>query len=88
MVYVPSFADVALGDRIVTSGIDGVFPKGVGIGVVQTSEAAGIARTILLEPEVDFSRLEEVLVLVAPDKDPQELVEPEPTPWGGSGEEP
>lgn len=67
MVYVPSFADVAVGDRIVTSGIDGVFPKGIGIGVVQSSEVAGIARTIHLEPEVDFSRLEEVLILLGPD---------------------
>jgi len=64
MVYVPSFADVALGDRIVTSGIDGVFPKGVGIGTVQASEPAGIARTILVEPEVRFGHLEEVLILV------------------------
>jgi len=87
MVYVPSFADVALGDRVVTSGIDGVFPKGVGIGVVQASEAAGIARTILLEPEVEFSRLEEVLIVVGPEEDPQEPTEPEPLPWG-AGEEP
>lgn len=64
MVYVPSFADVALGDRIVTSGIDGVFPKGIGIGEVQASEPAGIARAIVVEPEVQFPRLEEVLILV------------------------
>jgi len=87
MVYVPSFADVALGDRIVTSGIDGVFPKGVGIGVVQASEAAGIARTILLEPEVEFSRLEEVLILVEPEEQPQDPAEPE-SPPPGTGEEP
>lgn len=80
MVYVPSFADVALGDRIVTSGIDGVFPKGVGIGVVQASEAAGIARTILLEPEVEFSRLEEVLILTAAEEQPQDPAEPESPP--------
>jgi rod shape-determining protein MreC len=64
MAYVPSFADVIPGDRIVTSGIDGVFPKGIGIGTVRASEAAGVARSILVAPEVDFSRLEEVLVLL------------------------
>ena len=64
MVYVPSFADVALGDRIVTSGIDGVFPKGIGIGTVHSSEPSGIARVILVRPEVDFSQLEEVLIVV------------------------
>jgi rod shape-determining protein MreC len=87
MVYVPSFADVALGDRIVTSGIDGVFPKGVGIGVVQASEAAGIARTILLEPEVEFSHLEEVLILVEAEEQPQDPAEPE-SPPSGAGEAP
>jgi len=87
MVYVPSFADVALGDRIVTSGIDGVFPKGVGVGVVQASEPAGIARTILLEPEVEFSRLEEVLILVEAEEKVQDLAGPEPAP-SGAGEEP
>jgi len=64
MSYVPSFADVELGDRIVTSGIDGVFPKGIGIGEVEASEPSGIARAILVEPEVQFPRLEEVLILV------------------------
>jgi rod shape-determining protein MreC len=82
MVYVPSFADVALGDRIVTSGIDGVFPKGIGIGVVRASEAAGIARTILVEPEVDFSRLEEVLILIDPAVEPI-AVESAPLETGG-----
>jgi rod shape-determining protein MreC len=81
MVYVPSFADVAVGDRIVTSGIDGVFPKGVGVGVVQASEAAGIARTIQLEPEVEFSRLEEVLILVEPE---ESTAEPEATEPAGA----
>jgi rod shape-determining protein MreC len=65
MVYVPSFADVALGDRVVTSGIDGVFPRGIGIGEVQASDASGIARAIVVRPEVQFPRLEEVLILTA-----------------------
>jgi rod shape-determining protein MreC len=87
MVYVPSFADVAVGDRIVTSGIDGVFPRGIGIGVVQASETAGIARTILLEPEVEFSRLEEVLILVEPEEEALEPTEAEPS-FSGTEEEP
>jgi rod shape-determining protein MreC len=64
MAYVPGFADVALGDRVVTSGIDGVFPRGIGIGVVRASEPSGVARTILIAPEVDYGGLEEVLVLL------------------------
>jgi rod shape-determining protein MreC len=64
MTYVPSYADVRLADRIVTSGLDDVFPPGIGIGrVTYLSDASGIAKTILVEPEVDFGSLEEVLVL-------------------------
>ncbi len=67
MLYVPRFSDVMLGDRVVTSGLDGVFPRGVGIGrVVYVGEDSGISKVIRVRPEVDFSGLEEVLVLLEP----------------------
>lgn len=62
--YVPRFADVEIGDRVVTSGADGVFPKGFGIGtVVSVVELADGTQTIQLLPEIDFRTLDEVLVL-------------------------
>lgn len=65
MTYVPKYADVVAGDRVVTSGLDGVFPKGFGIGrVVAVEEPAGsTVKRILLEPEMPFEAVEEVLVL-------------------------
>ena len=67
MSYVPKFADVALGDRIITSGLDGVFPRGFGIGrVTVVEDPSGVSKVIRLEPEVDFAALEEVLVLLEP----------------------
>jgi rod shape-determining protein MreC len=65
MTYVPKYADVLVGDRVVTSGLDGVFPKGFGIGtVVAVEEPAGsTVKRILLEPEMPFEAVEEVLVL-------------------------
>jgi rod shape-determining protein MreC len=67
MEYVSELADVVVGDTVVTSGIDGIFPKGFVIGRVDTIEksAAGYKR-ILVRPSVDFSGLEEVLVVLTP----------------------
>jgi rod shape-determining protein MreC len=67
MLYVPRYADVMLGDHVVTSGLDGVFPRGLSIGrVVFVGEDAGVSKVIRVRPEADFSRLEEVLVLLEP----------------------
>src|ERR1700722_18930204 len=41
--YVSEVADVAVGDVVVTSGIDGIYPKGFVIGRVETIEKSGAA---------------------------------------------
>lgn len=67
MAYVPHYADVLVGDRVVTSGLDGVFPKGFGIGtVVEVGEPVGASKAIRVRPDVAFASLEEVLVLLEP----------------------
>jgi len=67
MEYVSEVADVATGDIVVTSGIDGIYPKGFIIGRVETVEKSGGAyKRILVKPAVDFSSLEEVLVVLTP----------------------
>lgn len=67
MVYVPKYADVVPGDRVVTSGLDGVFPRGFGLGIVTVvGEPIGASKSIRLEPVVDERGLEEVLVLLEP----------------------
>jgi rod shape-determining protein MreC len=65
--YVSEIADVAVGDVVVTSGIDGIFPKGFIIGRVEAVDRNGRAyRRITVRPAVDFSSLEEVLVVLTP----------------------
>jgi rod shape-determining protein MreC len=67
MRYVPETGDVQPGDLVVTSGIDGIYPKGFVIGVVAgLAETPGAFREITVRPAVDFSRLEEVLVVLTP----------------------
>jgi rod shape-determining protein MreC len=65
--YVSEVADVVVGDLVVTSGIDGIYPKGFTIGsVTAVDKIGGAYRQITVEPAVDFSTLEEVLVVLTP----------------------
>jgi len=56
---------VTEGDAIVSSGLDGVFPKGIQIGYVQevNKPNSGIFQDVSVMPYVDFEKLEEVLVI-------------------------
>lgn len=65
--FVSEISDVVVGDAVVTSGIDGIYPKGFILGRVDTVEKNGPAyRTIGIRPAVDFSTLEDVLVVLTP----------------------
>lgn len=78
MVYVPRLSDVRTGDRVVTSGLDGIFPKGFGIGMVtQVLPTADGTLNVHLKPLLDFDALEEVLILARPVDDALPEVEGE-----------
>ena len=67
MEYVSEVFDIIVGDVVVTSGIDGIYPKGFIIGRVEAVERSGGAyKRITIKPAVDFSSLEEVLVVLTP----------------------
>ncbi len=63
--YVLRKHDIREGEIVVTSGMDGVFPKGLRVGKVASvvKEPAGIFQHVTVAPAVDFERLEEVLIL-------------------------
>jgi rod shape-determining protein MreC len=64
--YVSETSDVATGDVVVTSGIDGIYPKGFVIGTVDAVEKNGPSyRSISIRPAVNFSSLEDVLVVTS-----------------------
>ena len=67
--YLPQLADVVVGDEIITSGLGGVFPKGIPLGRVTAVErrSGALFQEATLQPKVDLSRLEEVLILLQPD---------------------
>ena len=66
MEYVSNLSDVQVGDIVVTAGNDGIYPN-FPIGRVETAErGTGLYKTIKVRPVVDFSNVEEVLVVLSP----------------------
>ena len=67
MDHVPSAADIKVGDRLVTSGIEGIYPKGFVIGQIESiNRQAGEFTDVMVRPAVEFSDLESVLVVLTP----------------------
>ncbi len=69
--YISNLADVQVGDRVVTSGSEGIYPKGYLIGVVESVQMgrglyqdSGLYQDIGVRPVVDFGALEDVLVIM------------------------
>lgn len=58
--------DIQPGDILISSGLGGIFPKGVGVGAVSkvNRKPYGITQEVEVKPSVDFSKLEEVLVIL------------------------
>lgn len=75
MNYLSRDADVAVGDIVVTSGLDRVFPKGIVVGEVAEvgRRHRGLLQAAVVRPSVELDRLEEVLVVdaVAPVAEPE-----------------
>ena len=67
--YVSGTADIIVGDVVVTSGIDGIYPKGFVIGQIESIERAGGGfGAIVVRPSVAFASLESLLVVLAPER--------------------
>ncbi len=64
-MYIPTDADLVLEDTIETSGLGGIYPKGIQIGKIkEIIESKNITdRYAIIETSVDFSKLETVLVI-------------------------
>jgi rod shape-determining protein MreC len=65
MKYVDRSEDLKPGDTIVTSGLDGIFPRGLLVGTVASvhREGPGLFLTVQVRPAVDFRGLEQVLIV-------------------------
>lgn len=64
--YINLGSDLKAGDDVVTSGLDGIFPKGLSVGKVESTRKGdqGLFLEARVIPSVDFSEIEEVLVIL------------------------
>lgn len=60
--------DVRVGDLVVTSGVGGIFPKDLVVGRISqiTKRTYGLYQEVVVTPSVDFSTLDEMLVILSP----------------------
>ncbi len=65
MNYLPDINDVRTGDTVLTSGLDGVFIKGLPIGTVTqiSRQSSGLMQYVVITPFADFEHIEEVILL-------------------------
>lgn len=65
--YIGDTNPVAVGEVVLSSGLDGIFPKGMSVGrVVEVARGKGVFQEIRVEPLVDLIHLEEVAVILDP----------------------
>lgn len=83
VAYVAQNAQLRPGELLITAGVDGIFPKGIPVGII-TDVTPGNEKLFLqvdAQPLVDLERLEEVILLMQVDSGPpllERLEDPDP----------
>ena len=67
MKYVGNDDEVKIGDRVVTSGMDRIFPKDLPVGIITQVKPGGQYKQIRVRPSANVEKLEEVIVLLTTD---------------------
>ena len=72
LAYLQRTADVKVGDKLITSGLDSIFPKGITVGTVITvaDESDGLSKKIQVQLEFDPDTIEEIYVIPTTPADP------------------
>ena len=65
MTVISENADVMIGDTVETSGVGGIYHRGIMIGIVKEfrNNEEGTGQYAIVEPYVDFQRIYEVLIV-------------------------
>jgi rod shape-determining protein MreC len=82
MKYVGNDDEVAVGSRVVTSGMDRIFPKDLPVGIITQVKPGGQYKQIRVKPSANLEKLEEVIVLLT--TDPVVLKQPAPVDSGSA----
>ena len=78
MKYIPSDDQVSIGEQVVTSGMDRIFPRDLPVGVVSEVKPGTPFQRVRVQPAAKLERLEEVIVLLT--QQPLEKKEPRTAP--------
>ena len=65
MKYVPNDDEVNPGERVITSGMDRIFPRDLPVGTVTEIKPGNPFKQIRVKPAANLERLEEVLILLS-----------------------
>jgi rod shape-determining protein MreC len=88
LYYLSFGADLVPGDRVLTSGMGGYYPKGIPLGeVVEVSRQSNLQSYAVVSPYVDFTHLEEVLIITGEVKKAEETQEPAAGEQDGNAED-
>ena len=65
MSYIDGDSDVAVGDKVLTSGVGSIYPRGILIGTVTLVSADPVSRTVnaVIEPAADLSNITRVMII-------------------------
>jgi rod shape-determining protein MreC len=85
MKYVGNDDEVAIGSRVVTSGMDRIFPKDLPVGIITQVKPGGQYKQIRVKPSANLEKLEEVIVLLTTDP---VVLKQEPAPAASSSTAP
>jgi rod shape-determining protein MreC len=86
MIHLPHDMEIEPGQTVISSGLGDIYPKSLPIGVVQeiVMDPNGLTKQAIVTPFVDFSRLEEIMIIrnIWKIEDPDPEPEPEPDAEG------
>lgn len=80
LYYIMNEEAVAVGDSVLTSGLDQIYPKGLPVGTVVRAEEGNIYKNISVQPAASLNRLETVLVILKPPSGEQQALALPPRP--------
>jgi rod shape-determining protein MreC len=77
MRQINQHANIKIGDRVISSGLGGLYPKGLLIGWVRKirRQEHELFKTAILDSAVDFNQIEEVFVIVPTKTDSHLFIE-------------
>lgn len=80
MKYVPHSEELFIGDEVVTAGLSIIYPKGLRVGQIINIKKSpeDLTQELTVKPVVDFTKLEEVVVLISPASEMLEKMESHP----------